>query len=308
MSGVTVTEDANLTSAQIYDLKNLPDISGAPLNKSTSANRNDMIRDDNFRDETTLDGFVDYKGMFSESYSKNSNSTTGKAGSMVGYTITSEDIRDDQEHPSSWAVRNEIGIFVIPSGSRVPWGYVQTLYIINHRNTILSYVITETNSDTGEILSYGLEIPSNSQDKTEWKSLIDCMDYVKNTYKDAYQEIYYPAASKCYAYDPTVFKTLKEGEKLNDKLSVHNWFLPSIGDLARIYWYHRQGYDVTTENAIFAKPMSETGFTQFSSSDHWSSAENSSTGSWYVSFSVGTIHDHYYGKFNSIVVRPCVAF
>lgn len=310
MSGVTVTEDANLTSAQIYDLKNLPDISGSPLNKSTSENRNDMIRDDNFRDETTLDGFVDYKGMFSESYFKTSNSTTGKAGSMIGYTITSEDIRDDQEHPSSWAVRNEIGIFVIPSGSRVPWGYVQTLYIINHRNTILSYVITETESDTGEILSYGLEIPSNSQDKNEWKSLIDCMDYVKNTYKDAYQEIYYPAASKCYAYDPTVFKTLKEGEELNDKLSVHNWFLPSIGDLARIYWYHRQGYDVTTENAIFAKPMSETGFTQFSSSSHWSSTEGSSTNSWYVGFSDGGIYGSGYGgnKFSSNVVRPCVAF
>ena len=311
MSGVTVTEDANLTSAQIYNLKNLPDISGAPLNKSTSANRNDMIRDDNFRDETTLDGFVDYKGMFSESYSKNSNSTTGKAGSMIGYTIISEDIRDDQEHPSSWAVRNEAGVFVIPSGSRVPWGYVQTLYIINHRNTILSYVITETNSDTGEILSYGLEIPSNSQDKNEWKSLIDCMDYVKNTYKDAYQEIYYPAASKCYAYDPTVFKTLKEGEELNDKLSIHNWFLPSIGDLARIYWYHRQGYDVTTENAIFAKPMSETGFTQFSSSHHWSSTEGSSNGSWNVNFSDGYINTFSYpgnGKFYSPVVRPCVAF
>ena len=103
-----------------------------------------------------------------------------------------------------------------------------------------------------------------------------------------------------------VFKTLKEGEELNDKLSVHNWFLPSIGDLARIYWYHRQGYDATTENAIFAKPMSETGFTQFSSSSHWSSTEYSSTYSWYVFFSDGYISNGY--KCISHVVRPCVAF
>ena len=185
------------------------------------------------------------------------------------------------------------------------------MYIINHRNTILSYVITETNSDTGEILSYGLEIPSNSQDKTEWVSLVDCMEYVKSTYKDAYQEIYYPAASKCYAYDPTVSSSLKEGEELNEKFSIHNWFLPSIGDLARLYWYHSQGYETTNENAIFAKSVNEVNFTKFPSSHHWSSTEGNSSISWLVVFYDGGIYvSHGYGtaKYLSYDVRPCVAF
>ena len=132
------------------------------------------------------------------------------------------------------------------------------------------------------------------------------MEYVKSTYRDDYQEIYYPAASKCYAYDPTIFSSLKEGEELNEKFSIHNWFLPSIGDLARLYWYHRQGYDTNTENAIFAKPMSESGFKQFSSSNHWSSTECSSASSWFVGFSDGRIGNT--NKSSSYVVRPCVAF
>ena len=133
------------------------------------------------------------------------------------------------------------------------------------------------------------------------------MDYVKNTYKDAYQEIYYPAASKCYAYDPTVLKTLKEGEELNDKLSIHNWFLPASGDLARLYWYHRQGYETTKENAIFAKPKSEVNFTQFPSLSHWSSTEGYSNSSLYINFNDGNL-SYYYYKSNGFVVRPCVAF
>ena len=308
MSGVTLTEDAGLTSEQIYDLKDLPNITGRPLDKSTEANSDERIRDDNYRDDSQPDGFKDYKGRFTDSYSKSANGSVSKAASMIGFTVTIEDIRDNQENPSIWAVKNEGGLYVIPSGSRVPWGYIQTLYIINHRNTILSYVVTGTDSE-GHVTSFGLEIPEAKDKKTEWQSLIECMDYVKTTYKDAYQQIYYPAASKCYAYDPSISKALKNGEELSEKLSAHNWFLPSSGDLARLYWYHRQGYELTGENAIFAKPLSEAGFTQFPSSNHWSSTEYSSTYSWNVSFSDGYFNTTTYGaKYNSNVVRPCVAF
>ena len=311
MSGVVVTEDANLTSEQIYDLKDLPNINGRPLDISTEANSDEKIRDDNYRDDSQPDGFKDYKGRFTDSYSKSANKSVSKAASMISFTTTIEDIRDNQENTSIWAVKNEGGLYVIPSGSRVPWGYIQTLYIINHRNTILSYVVTGTDSE-GHVTSFGLEIPEAKDKKTEWKSLIECMDYVKTTYKDAYQQIYYPAASKCYAYDPSISKALKNGEELSEKLSAHNWFLPSSGDLARLYWYHRQGYELTGENAIFAKPLSEAGFTQFPSSVHWSSTEDISTNSWNVSFSDGHISGSgiyaHLNKSNRLVVRPCVAF
>ena len=330
MSGVVLKDEAGLTTSQIYDLPDLPDIQGYPLeetdasNVSSGQNVNYYIRDDNFRDATTLDGFKDYKGSygFGDKYHKTTVGTKGKAASCVGYVTTIEDVRDNQDHPSTWAIRNEAGIYVIPEGSRVPWGYIQTLYIINHRNTILSYVVTESTED-GDITSYGLQIPNSTSEKTEWDVLSDCITYVKETYKDAYQEIYFPAASKCYAYDPTVvvdgsYSILKDGEVLNDKFSIHNWFLPASGDLARLYWYHRQGYDNTSdENAIFAKAFSEMGtnsgvinFTQFPSSVHWSSSETSSNSSWYVGFGDGLFYYYYsYGnKSNGSVVRPIVAF
>ena len=46
------------------------------------------------------------------------------------------------------------------------------------------------------------------------------------------------------------------------------------------------------------------------SSNHWSSTENSSNNSWNVNFSDGIIYGTSLGnlKFNSNVVRPCVAF
>lgn len=327
MSGVVLKNEASLTSSQIYDLPNLPDIQGYPLEETDASNVNSgqnvnyYIRDDNFRDITTPDGFKDYKGSygFGDKYHKTTVGTRGKAASCVGYVTTIEDVRDNQDHPSTWATRNEAGVYVIKEGKRVPWGYLQTLYIINHRNTILSYVVTESTED-GEITSYGLQIPSSTSEKTEWDVLSDCITYVKETYKDAYQEIYFPAASKCYAYDPTVvvdgsYSILKDGEVLNDKFSIHNWFLPASGDLARLYWYHRQGYDNTSdENAIFAKAFSEMGstsgvinFTQFPSSGHWSSSEYNSNDSWYVFFGDGNF---YYGggKCGGYVVRPIVAF
>ena len=102
---------------------------------------------------------------------------------------------------------------------------------------------------------------------------------------------------------------------MNEKFSVHNWFLPASGDLARLYWYHRQGYDPSekNENAIFAKADSEMGstsgvvnFTRFPSSYHWSSSESSSNDSWYVDFGDGGFSNGY--KFGGYVVRPCVAF
>ena len=68
-----------------------------------------------------------------------------------------------------------------------------------------------------------------------------------------YQQFYYPAVSKCYAYQPTV----KAGEELADKFKYHNWYLPSVGELMRMYWHARQGvnYDDDKIGAIFQKAI-----------------------------------------------------
>ena len=311
-SGLTLHPDSKLTSNQYFDLKDVPNIKGVPFNATTSAtsNQNFYIRDDNFRDSGEEDGFFNYKGMFSETYNKTEAKDLGKAASVVGYCTTSEDIRDNQNQPSAWSVRNEIGLYIIPSGSRVPWGYVKTLYEINHRNTILSYVVTETD-ESGEITKYGVDIPVKTEKQSEYDNITDCMNNIVTTGGNAnYKYLYYPAPSKCYAFEPTLFKTLKDNEVLGEKLTLHNWFLPSIGDLARLCWYHRQGYDSSAENAIFAEPTSVAWFTKFEDLSYWSSSEVYNNSAWNINFGQGLLQISGYkaGTYGSFLVRPCVAF
>ncbi len=115
---------------------------------------------------------------------------------------------------------------------------------------------------------------------------------------------YYPAASKCYAYQPTV----KAGEELANKFKYHNWYLPSVGELMRMYWHARQGvnYDDDKIGAIFQKAIDAGILNDFSNSWYWSSSELSQFGSWYVYFSVGNFS--YSGKCNSGMVRAVAAF
>ena len=44
---------------------------------------------------------------------------------------------------------------------------------------------------------------------------------------------YYPVASYCYAYQPSV----RQGVILSDKFKSHNWWLPSIAEMYRILVY-----------------------------------------------------------------------
>ena len=119
-----------------------------------------------------------------------------------------------------------------------------------------------------------------------------------------YQQFYYPAASKCYAYQPTV----KAGEELANKFKYHNWYLPSVGELMRMYWHARQGvnYDDDKIGAIFQKAIDAGILNDFSNSWYWSSSEFSQLNSWFVSFSYGNFF--VYGKCYSLMVRAVAAF
>lgn len=305
MAGVVLREEAGLTTSQIYDLKDLPNINGNGLHKSTEMDAYNFIRDDNFRDTSTKDGFMDYKSIIDDVYNKSNNSVEGAAAAMVGYVTTSENVRDNQEQPSSFAVKGPDNFWIIPKGTRVPWGFLQNLYIINHRNTVLLNIVTSTNEETGEVLTYGLPVPGKTETQTEWDNLTQCLDDITAQYNAAYKELYFPAASKCYAYCPKV----KEGEKLSDKFNIHNWFLPCSGDLFRMYWYHRQGYTEETDTAIFTKPTQDMGndFTGLgTSSAYWSSCEYFANNAWFVWFGTGQIY--FYNKSFAHAVRPLIAF
>lgn len=166
------------------------------------------------------------------------------------FTLSANNYKDDNGDSQGFKVFTEdqclyIGlteldenIFGHQRGETMPRGLANTLKIIKHRNLIL-------NDST-----VNLEIPAASGSKTETTRLSELIaaNIANNDNKSKYQQFYYPAASYCYAYQPT------EGVfPLADKFKVHNWYLPSLGELARIAWYNSKGYTVGTEDAVFAK-------------------------------------------------------
>ena len=95
-----------------------------------------------------------------------------------------------------------------------------------------------------------------------------------------------------------------EGEVLSEKLKKHNWFLPPMGILGQLYWYHYIG--TGDDRNIFKKAIAEGQFAAFSGTDHWSSTEYNSRNVWFVNFGNGGIGGS--TKCSSFVVRPVCAF
>lgn len=193
--------------------------------------------------------------------------------------------------PSQFLVEQDVVV-----GSRVPSGRYNTLLIMKHRNYIL---------DDGNI---GYAKPKAGGGISETTSLNNCISAViaANENKNQYRQFYYPAASRCFAYEPTDVIALKEGEVLSDKFKAHKWYLPSCGELARLYWYHSKGYTAGVDNAIFADIVARGLFDRFSANYYWSSTEGSATNAWPVDFSNGNVIGIY--KAGSSIVRPVCAF
>ena len=173
----------------------------------------------------------------------------------------------------------------VNEGEKVPSGLHHTLAIIAHRNQVLD--------------AAGLSIPAAQFSggvctKTEMANL-------KELISSKYQQYYWPAASYCYAYEPTVM----EGEALSPKFQAHNWYLPAIGELVRQYWYYRQG--LTSDLNVFAKAINNGVMTDYTASNRWSSSEGGQTIAWLVYFSSGDFYG-YGSKYGSSVVRAVCAF
>ena len=177
-------------------------------------------------------------------------------------------------------------------GDVIPRGLMKTIQIIEHRDKILE--------DSG----INLPVPAATDKATELEVLQELMAKVvaDNDGMTKFRQFYYPAASLCHAYEPTV----RPGEVLADKFKAGNWFLPCEGLLSRMYWYHRQGYEENVPNAIFARARIANLFTPFANTWYWSVTEYSHTYAWYVSFSDGFTNGVY--KCYSARVRAVVAF
>ena len=170
---------------------------------------------------------------------------------------------------------------------------MKTIQIIEHRDKILE--------DSG----INLPVPAATDKATELEVLQELMAKVvaDNDGMTKFRQFYYPAASLCHAYEPTV----RPGEVLADKFKAGNWFLPCEGLLSRMYWYHRQGYEENVPNAIFARARIANLFTPFANTWYWSVTEYSQYDAWGVNFNDGNTNS-YGSKYSSSRVRAVVAF
>ena len=126
-----------------------------------------------------------------------------------------------------------------------------------------------------------------------------------------WSQLLYPAASACYAYEPT---NLMDGEVLADKFKAHNWALPTDGILARMFWYtyDGKGYDSAASPKedspldTVTNPKGNVVFKKITTSNLWSVTELNSYYSWLVYFYNGVTK--YNLKYNSNVGRAVAAF
>lgn len=150
------------------------------------------------------------------------------------------------------------------AGEEVPFGLINTLYIILHRNKILY--------DSG----VNLPVPKKSENKSEYANLLEMMNDVvaNNGGNSNYKEFYFPPASLCHSYEPV----LNEGEFLSPKFAAGRWWLPSIGELGRIAWYYSKGYsNDEVEEAIFAKPNQAGVFTAIAENTSYHSSNQANS-------------------------------
>lgn len=141
-------------------------------------------------------------------------------------------------------IYNELGDLLkdlnINVNSYIARGQLNTLRIIKHRNKILS--------DSG----INKEIPKKQGSVSEYSNLNSLMSKIEKEVGTKYKQYYYPCASLCYAFEPTlVYK-----EELSPKLSAHHWFLASSGEFARYIWYNSK-FGTDSEYNIFDKAYKE---------------------------------------------------
>ena len=255
----------------VYDISTITNFGSSGLAATQEDNLNSAwyIRDDNYRDPDTGDKYGFVTGL---------SENTG-AGDIGLRDLTSSMF--------------EVAGAGISEGEKAPTGLHHTLGIIAHRNQVLD--------------AAGLSIPAAQfkdgvRTKSEMENLYELISKIIENNGNAakYQQYYWPAASYCYAYEPTV----ADGEELAPKFKAHNWYLPAIGELVRQYWYYRQG--LASDLNIFANAINNAVMANYTASNRWSSSETYQTSAWGVYFSNGYFGSS--GKFNSYVVRAVCAF
>lgn len=268
MNGIKLKNNAN------YNVYNLPLLQ--------EYNSGLAVSDSSMRDEsnTANDGFKEYTQLNTISDIGFEEITTSMYNINVGHTILGEYF-------------DKVGL---KEGDMIARGQLNTLKIIAHRD----YILQDPNVN--------LSIPKATADKTLAQSLSECIKYVQSLHKEQkYQQFYYPAASYCNAYVPTLGSNT---QTLAEPFTEGHWFLMSSGEMARCSWYAMKGYNVGVANNIFAQAKADFRFDVFKDTWYWLSSEHTGLHSWNMNPVSGQIIG-YLGngyKYDANQVRPAVAF
>lgn len=238
------------------------------------------VTDANMRDEsnTANDGFKEYPGLNTISDIGFEVITQSMCNINVGHTNLREYIE-------------KMGLKI---GDMIARGQLNTIKILAHSD----YILQDSNVN--------LPIPKATPTQTLEESLSQCINSVQASHNNAtkYQQYYYPAASYCNAYVPS----LNSGEHLVEKFGEGRWFLMSSGEMARCSWYAMKGYNLGVANNIFAQAKTDFRFEVFSGQSYWLSSEVSELNSWLLYPVTGEFNPFYGYKSKSVNVRPAVAF
>ena len=292
--------EAGLTTTSFYDI---------PTIRNFTAGYNQYTTDEIMRDEISDLGLLN--GGFKVYAPEN-----GAGDGVVGGTVSDSPGFESAAILSGRTITAELAAIAGPGyheGDIVNSGYAKTLRIIEHRNKILNNGIVLDGRDTENEDRLGpLEIPHSGEGYTELSNLCALMGELRNymgehygeTNKNKWSQIYTPAASAAYAYQPSVV-----GFTLADRFKAHNWFLPAIGLLKRLYWYYSKGN--SSDLNIFKGAIEKGKFTNIyysgaPSAGVWSSSEYNSYNAWSVYFSSGSTYSS--TKYYSSVVRAVAAF
>lgn len=238
------------------------------------------VTDANMRDEsnTANDGFKEYPGL--------------NTISDIGFEVITQSMYNISVGHTN--LREYIEKMGLKIGDMIARGQLNTIKILAHRD----YILQDSNVN--------LPIPKATPTQTLEESLSQCINSVQASHNNAtkYQQYYYPAASYCNAYVPS----LNSGDHLVEKFGEGRWFLMSSGEMARCSWYAMKGYNLGVANNIFAQAKADLRFEVFSDQRYWLSSEASELSSWTI-YPVTGHCDSFYGyKSNTCYVRPAVAF
>lgn len=259
-----------------YNVYNLPLLQDITIQKQVN------VSDSTMRDEsnTANDGFKEYTVLNTISDIGFEKITQSMYNISVGQTNLGEYI-------------GKVGLKI---GDMIARGQLNTLKIIAHRD----YILQDTNVN--------LPIPKATAEKTLEQSLTECIKSVQTApgHAEKYQQFYYPAASYCNAYVPTLDNNTKT---LAEPFTEGHWFLMSSGEMARCSWYAMKGYNVGVANNIFAQAKADFRFEAFIYGLYQLSSEVSELSAWVLDSVSGRFDGGGVAcKFREERVRPAVAF